>query len=217
MSGYETTFDAHDESLIAAPRALLINCTLKPSPQPSSGDVLGGQVLQQLQEHGVQGSSIRAVDHRILPGVENDMGEGDAWPEIREAVLQADVLVFVTPTWLGQHSSVAQRVLERLDAEISATDASGRPTLFGKVAIPVVVGNEDGAHHISAIVFQALDDIGYTVPAHTSVYWNGEAMKGIDYKDLDETPEAVARATATAARNAAHLARLLKADRYPAE
>ncbi|SEB54494.1 flavodoxin family protein [Microbacterium hydrocarbonoxydans] len=197
--------------------ALAISCTLKPSPAESSSDLLGSQILAALAEHGVSGDLVRAVDHVISPGVEINMGGDDQWPALRERVLAADILVFVTPTWMGQHSSVAQRVLERLDAELSETDDSGRPILFDKVAISGVVGNEDGAHHISAIVFQALDDIGYTVPAQTSVYWNGEAMKGIDYKDLDETPEAVAQATATAARNAAHLARLLKADRYPAE
>lgn len=197
--------------------ALAISCTLKPSPAESSSDLLGSQILAALAEHGVSGDLVRAVDHVISPGVEIDMGGDDQWPALRERVLAADILVFVTPTWMGQHSSVAQRVLERLDAELSETDDSGRPILFDKVAISGVVGNEDGAHHISAIVFQALDDIGYTVPAQTSIYWNGEAMKGIDYKDLDETPEAVAQATATAARNAAHLARLLKADRYPAE
>lgn len=197
--------------------ALAISCTLKPSPAESSSDLLGSQILAALAEHGVSGDLVRAVDHVISPGVEIDMGGDDQWPALRERVLAADILVFVTPTWMGQHSSVAQRVLERLDAELSETDDSGRPILFDKVAISGVVGNEDGAHHIAAIVFQALDDIGYTVPAQTSIYWNGEAMKGIDYKDLDETPEAVAQATATAARNAAHLARLLKADRYPAE
>ena len=36
-----------------------------------------------------------------------------------------------------------------------------------------------------------------------------------DYKDLDETPEAVASATATLAENAAVLARALKATPYP--
>lgn len=197
--------------------ALAISCTLKPSPAESSSDLLGSQILAALAEHGVSGDLVRAVDHVISPGVEIDMGGDDQWPALRERVFAADILVFVTPTWMGQHSSVAQRVLERLDAELSETDDSGRPVLFDKVAISGVVGNEDGAHHIAAIVFQALDDIGYTVPAQTSIYWNGEAMKGIDYKDLDETPEAVAQATATAARNAAHLARLLKADRYPAE
>jgi multimeric flavodoxin WrbA len=131
-------------------------------------------------------------------------------------VLDADVLVFVTPTWMGQHSSVAQRVLERLDAELSETDEEGRPILFDKVALAAVVGNEDGAHHIVAVLFQALDDIGFTVPAQGCVYWNGEAMQKTDYKDLAETPEAVRSAIATAAANAAHLARLLRAEGYPA-
>ena len=197
--------------------ALAISCTLKLSPASSSSDLLARQLLDALAEHGVTGDLVRAVDHDIRPGVEKDMGDGDQWPALRQRVLDADILVFVTPTWMGQHSSVAQRVLERLDAELSETDEQGRPILFDKVAIAGVLGNEDGAHHISAILFQALNDIGYTIPAQTSVYWNGEAMQTIDYKDLDETPEAVSSAIATASRNAAHLARQLTAQAYPAE
>ncbi len=197
--------------------ALAISCTLKPSPAESSSDLLGSQILSALAEHGVTGELVRAVDHVISPGVEADMGGDDEWPALRSKVLAADILVFLTPTWMGQHSSVAQRVLERLDAELSETDDAGRPTLFDKVAIAGIVGNEDGAHHIAAILFQSLDDVGYSVPAQASIYWNGEAMQTVDYKDLDETPEKVAQATATAARNAAHLARLLKTDGYPAE
>lgn len=196
--------------------ALLINCTLKPSPAGSSTHVLGEQVLNALAEHGVTADRIRAVDHRILPGVQTDMGADDEWPQLRERVLAADILVFATPTWLGQHSSVAQRVLERLDAELSETDEQGRPTLFDKVALAVVVGNEDGAHHIAAILFQALNDVGFTLPAQGSVYWNGEAMQATDYKDLATAPEKVAQATATAAANAAHLARTLRGTGYPA-
>ncbi|MFJ4046801.1 flavodoxin family protein [Microbacterium sp. NPDC089987] len=195
--------------------ALLINCTLKPSPAGSSTDVLGEQVLNALAEHGVTADRIRAVDHDIRPGVQTDMGDGDQWPSLRERVLAADILVFATPTWMGQHSSVAQRVLERLDAELSETDEQGRPILFDKVALAVVVGNEDGAHHIAAIVFQSLNDVGYTIPAQGSIYWNGEAMGSTDYKDLPETPEKVAQTITTAAANAAHLARTLKTAGYP--
>ncbi|MFD5215870.1 flavodoxin family protein [Microbacterium sp. NPDC058345] len=196
--------------------ALLINCTLKPSPAGSSTHVLGEQVLSALAEHGVTADRIRAVDHRILPGVQTDMGADDEWPSLRSRVLAADIVVFATPTWLGQHSSVAQRVLERLDAELSETDDQGRPILFDKVALAVVVGNEDGAHHITAVLYQALGDVGFTIPAQGSIYWNGEAMQATDYKDLPETPEKVAQTTATAAANAAHLARLLKQQGYPA-
>lgn len=196
--------------------ALVLNCTLSPSPAPASTDLLAEQLLEQLSSHGVTGTTVRVVDHDVRPGVELDMGAGDAWPAIREQVVAADILVLATPTWLGQHSSVAQRVLERLDAELSETDEEGRLLTFGKVALAVVVGNEDGAHHICAVLFQALNDVGFTVPANGATFWNGEAMTGTDYKDLDETPEATESATATAAANAAHLARLLRADPYPA-
>lgn len=196
--------------------ALLINCTLKPSPAESSTEVLGRQVLAALGEHAVSGDSIRAVDYDIRPGVQTDMGAGDEWPELRQRVLDADIVVFATPTWLGQHSSMAQRVLERLDAELSETDEAGRPILFDRVALAVVVGNEDGAHHIAAILFQSLNDVGFTLPAQGSIYWNGEAMQKTDYKDLPETPAKVAQSTTTAAANAAHLARMLKHQAYPA-
>lgn len=195
--------------------ALVINCTLKPSPGASSSAVLGDQILDALYALGTKGESIRAIDHNISPGVETDMGDGDAWPMLREKVLQADIVIVATPTWLGQHSSVAQRVLERLDAELSETDSAGRPTMFGKIALAAIVGNEDGAHHIAAILFQALNDIGFTIPAQGSIYWNGEAMHRTDYIDLPETPAKVAEATRTAAANAVHLAHALSTAPYP--
>lgn len=195
--------------------AVALSCTLKPSPGESSSDLLASQILTALAGHGVTGEVVRVVDHVISPGVEKDMGGDDEWPSVRRRILDADILVLVTPTWMGQHSSVAQRVLERLDAELSETDARGRLTLLDKVAIAGIVGNEDGAHHIAGILFQCLNDVGYTIPSQSSVYWNGEAMHTTDYQDLDETPEKVAAATATAARNAAHLARVLREREYP--
>lgn len=195
--------------------ALTISCTLKPSPASSSCEVLSRQLQRQLALHGVDSEHVRAVDHVILPGVQKDMGEGDEWPMLREKVLAADILVFVTPTWLGQHSSVAQRVLERLDAELAETDDAGRPILFDKVAVAGVVGNEDGAHHIVAVLYQALSDVGFTVPAQGCVYWNGEAMHTTDYKDLEQTPEKVESSLRTAAANAAHLAASLRTEGYP--
>lgn len=195
--------------------ALVLNCTLTPSPKASSTQLLADQVLTALGEHGVTGEAVRLVDLAIAPGVLADMGEGDQWPAVRTKVVAADILILATPTWMGHMSSVAQRALERLDAELSETDDEGRPTTFGKVALAVVVGNEDGAHKITADLFQGLNDVGYTVPAHGGVYWNGEAMTGVDYLDLEETPEAVASTTATLAANAAHLAALLRANAYP--
>ena len=198
-------------------RALALNCTLKPSPARSSTGLLADQVLAAIGEHGGQGEQIRVVDLDVKPGVETDMGDGDAWPQIRARILEADILVMCSPTWMGHMSSVAQRVLERLDAELSETDAAGRPILYDKVGVAVVLGNEDGAHKITADLYQALNDVGFTIPAQGGTYWNGEAMHTVDYQDLDETPEQTASATAGLARNAVHLATALKSTPYPAE
>jgi multimeric flavodoxin WrbA len=196
-------------------RALALVCTLSPSPAESSSQLLADQVLAALAEHGAECESVRLVDHDVKPGVLKDMGDGDEWPAIREKVMAADVLLLATPTWVGHHSSVAQRALERLDAELSEQDDEGRLLTYGKVAVVAVVGNEDGAHKICADLFQALNDVGFTIPAGGATYWNGEAMKGQDYKDLDETPESVASTTKTLAANAAHLARVLQISQYP--
>ena len=196
--------------------ALALVCTLKPSPAESSSQLLARQLLDQLALHDVTGTAVRLADYDIRPGVTLDEGEADQWPRIREQVVASDILVLVTPTWMGHLSSIAQRALERLDAELSETDENGRPVVEGKVAIAGVVGNEDGAHAIVADLYQALGDVGFSIPSQGSTYWNGEAMQTVDYKDLDETPEAVASATAAAARNAAHLARLLRGSPYPA-
>jgi multimeric flavodoxin WrbA len=189
---------------------------LKPSPAKSSTQLLASQVLDAFRDLGVMGTIERVVDHDVRFGVTTDEGDGDAWPALRQKMLDAAILVLVTPIWMGQPSSVAKMVLERLDAELSETDDEGRLLTFGKVAGVGVVGNEDGAHHTSAELFQALDDVGFSLPPQAVTYWVGEAMQAVDYQDLDETPEKTAGTTEVLARHATHLARLLKESPYPA-
>lgn len=197
-------------------RALVLSCTLKPSPTESSTDLLGQQVLDALDAFGVEGDLVRVVDHDVRFGVSTDEGDGDAWPGIRQRMLAADILVIATPIWMGQPSSVCKLVLERLDAELSETDDEGRMLTYGKVVGVAVVGNEDGAHHVTAEVLQALNDTGFTAPANASTYWVGEAMQSTDYRDLDPSPEKTVQTTKTLAANAVHLARLLQSSAYPA-
>ncbi len=197
--------------------AFALNCSLKPSPASSSSELLLRQVLDELARHGVSGSLERLVDHNVKPGVTSDEGEGDDWPELRKRILAADIFILGAPIWIGHPSSLAQRVLERMDAFLGETDDAGRMVSYGRVSIVAVVGNEDGAHHVSAELYQALSDVGFTIPANGVTYWVGEARRTTDYKDLDRTPEKTASMTAGAVRNAVHLARLLAADQYPGQ
>ena len=193
------------------------NCSLKSARnrEKSSTQVLLDQLMDALREHGASGATVRAVDHNIKPGVKSDEGEGDDWPALRQRVINADIIAMATPIWLGQPSSVAKRVMERLDAFLGETDDKGRMPSYGKVGIVVVVGNEDGAHHCAAELIQALTEVGFTCPPGSVTYWVGEAQGDKVYKDLKRTPKVVAETTAMLASNAAHLARLLKKNTYP--
>ena len=195
--------------------ALVLNCTLKPSPPPSSAEQLGREVLAELAAQGVEGEMIRVVDHDVRFGVSTDEGDGDGWPAIRAKLMAAQVLIIATPIWLGQPSSVCKMVLERLDAELSETDAEGRLLTYGKVAGVAVVGNEDGAHHTIGEVQQALNEVGFTIAAAAATYWVGEALHTVDYRDAGPKPDTTGRTTKALALNSAHLARLLADQPYP--
>lgn len=174
-----------------------------------------GDLLAAMRSHGIAGEIERVADYDVKAGVLSDMGAGDDWPALRARVLAADIFILGTPIWLGHPSSIARRVLERMDAFLSETDDRGRMPAAGKVALVAVVGNEDGAHTCHAACFQALNDVGFTIPANSGVYWVGEAMQATNYVDLQGIPDPLQSSLETAASNAAHLARLLKQSEYP--
>jgi multimeric flavodoxin WrbA len=197
--------------------ALALNCSLKSEGTSSSTDQLIDEVFAALAKHGVDSAgTIRIAAENVVPGVTSDEGDGDGWPEIRRRILDAEILVFGTPIWMGHPCSNAQRVLERLDAFLGETDDQGRMIALDRVAIVAVVGNEDGAHHVGAELFQGLSDVGFTIPAAGMTYWVGEAMHKTDYKDLPRGSDKTDKTTAAAAANAAHLAKILQAKPYPA-
>ena len=130
-------------------------------------------------------------------------------------MVDADILVIGTPIWLGQPSSIAKRIMERMDAFLDEKDARGRMPSYGKVAICAVVGNEDGAHHTAAEVLSGLFEVGFTIPSGGVTYWVGEALGSKEYKELKRAPKAVGKWTQMLASNTAHLARLLRDEQYP--
>ena len=196
--------------------ALALNGTLKTSDKgQSSTDKMIDLLLAEFRKEGIEGEAIRLADHNILPGVTSDEGPKDEWPAIRKKILNADILIAGTPVWMGQPSSVIKRALERMDAFIGEKYTSGRMPSYGRVAVVACVGNEDGAHHVSAELFQALNDVGFTISPNAVSYWVGEAMGSTDFIDLEAVPETVSSTVTMVARTSAHLARLLADAPYP--
>lgn len=198
-------------------RVLALNCSLRGSKddEQSSTEKLLNDMLAVMKPYGASGDIVRVADHDIKPGVTSDEGDGDEWPALREKIMAADIFILGLPIWMGQPSSVAKRVVERMDAFLAETDDKKRMPVAGKVAVVAVVGNEDGAHHCHAEMFQALNDVGFTIPANAGAYWVGEAMQDVNYIDLGKIPDKVSETLAMLASNTVHLARLLKQQTYP--
>lgn len=197
-------------------KALIINCTLKASPATSNTEALAEVVAEALHEGGAETEMIRAADHSVLPGVSSDEGEGDGWPAIHERILDSEILVIATPTWLGKPSSISQRVCERMDAMLSETDEDGRPVAYDRVAGVVVTGNEDGAHHVISEISGSLIDIGYTIPPQAWTYWNRGPGPGDEYLDSDAGKDWSHQTGRTAAANLLAVAEALAAKPIPA-
>ena len=197
-------------------RAVVLNCTLKPSPDPSNTEALADVVGDALRQHAVEVTVHRVVDLDVKPGVATDMGDGDDWPRIHDDLVGSEILVIASPTWMGHPSSVAQRVLERMDAMISETDEHERPVAYNRVAGVVVTGNEDGAHHVISEIAGALGDIGYTIPGQAWTYWNRGPGPGPSYGDTDEGHDWSAKTGRAMAANLVAVARALAANPVPA-
>lgn len=206
-------------------RAVVLNGTLKRSPEPSHTDGLLAVSLDVLRLLGVQVDVVRTVDHVIPPGVQPDMREHgwdrDDFPDIvRRLVQPADIVVLATPIWLGDVSSQTRLVIERLYGWSGETNDRDQWFYYGKVGGAVVTGNEDGAKHCAAQMLYALQHIGFTVPPEADTYWVGDAGPGPSYLDEPGGGQDNAWTTRSAAFmtwNLVHLARMLKdAGGFPA-
>lgn len=159
-------------------RAIALNATLKRGDDkyPSSTERILRYLETHLEPYGVTTEHVRLSELNIEPGVTSRESANDDWPELRAKIVHADILIFGSPIWLGQPSSICKRVLERMDAFLSETDDNNRMPSYGRIAVAAVVGNEDGAHFVSSQLYQALNDVGFTIPANGVTYWVGEAM-----------------------------------------
>jgi multimeric flavodoxin WrbA len=205
--------------------ALFINCTLKKSPELSHTEGLMQKSAGLMASQGVSVDMFRLVDFPVAPGVYPDMREHgwaeDAWPELWPQVLAADILVIGSPLWLGENSSQARVLIERLYAMSGLHNDKGQYVYYGKVAGALFTGNEDGVKHAAMSTLYSLQHIGYSIPPAADAGWIGEAGPGPSYMDEGSGgPENdfTNRNTTFMTWNLMHLAHILKtAGGYPTE
>ena len=210
--------------------ALFINCTLTRSPEKSHTKALMDVSKAIMEREHVSVDEIRLVDHDVANGIYPDMTEHgwkvDEWPALFKRVMDADILVVGTPIWLGEKSSVATQLIERLYAMSSKTNDKGQYLFYGKVGGCVITGNEDGIKHCSMGILYALQHVGYSIPPQADCGWIGAVGPGPSYGDKEwkgkklDPPigfdsDFTNRNTTFMTYNLLHLASMLKGKGYP--
>jgi multimeric flavodoxin WrbA len=198
-------------------KALILNCTLKPSPAVSNTEALAKEVIKELEKLGAETKMIRVADHQVITGIKSDMGKGDGWPAILKELLASEILIIATPTWMGTLSSMAMLVLERLNGLYTATDDKGRPVTYNKVAGFIVTGEEDGARHVVAEVAHALMDLGFTIAPQSYTYWNNGPGPGNSYLESDYRKDWSIETGKVVAANVIAVAKALKKTPIPGD
>ncbi|MGB5820271.1 MAG: NAD(P)H-dependent oxidoreductase [Saonia sp.] len=205
-------------------RAIYINCTLKNSSKKSHTEGLMNVSMDIMRSEGVTVDYLRLADYSIPVGLEPDMtaqlGDTDDWLAIYSKIMSSDILVIGTPIWLGEKSSVATKLIERMYGMSGKTNGKGQYVYYGKVGGCVITGNEDGIKHCAMGILYAMQHLGFSIPPQADCGWIGEAGPGPSY--LDEESGAknngfTNRNTTFMTYNLLHMAHMLKVQGgYPA-
>ena len=170
-------------------KAIFINCSIKKDKKGSHTQYLIDKVAAIMKHEGVVVDHLYALDHKIAFGMIKDGkedGQDDEWPSLQKRILDADILVIGTPIWLGEKSSVATQVIERMYAYSGDRNDKGQYIYYGKTAGCIITGNEDGIKHCSRDILYAMQHIGYMIPPQADCGWVGEAGPGPSYGDIVE-------------------------------
>lgn len=209
-------------------KAVYVNCTLKKSPEKSHTASLMDVSKAIMSKEKVEIDEIRLIDHQVASGIYPDMTKYgwkvDEWPALSNRILEADILIVGTPIWLGEKSSEAQKLIERLYSLSGKTNEKGQYIFYGKVGGCIITGNEDGVKHCAMGILYSLQHVGYSIPPQADCGWIGEVGPGPSYGDKEwkgknlKTPlgfdnDFTNRNTTFMTYNLLHLASLLKKNK----
>jgi len=187
---------------------------------------------QIMEKEKVDVEVIRLVDHEVANGIYPNMTEHgwkkDEWPQIFKKILDADILIMGSPIWLGEKSSIAQKLIERLYGMSGEINEKGQYIYYGKVGGCIITGNEDGVKHCAMGILYSLQHLGYSIPPQADCGWIGEVGPGPSYGDKEWQGKKLESATGFDSEftnknttfmtyNILHLASMLKKQNgYPA-
>lgn len=158
---------------------LILNGSLKTNSSTSNTralcDLVGGKLSDQ---HDVEILDLSAL--KFEPGTDrvNQAGAADDLTAVLGKILEADSIIFATPIWWGQASSLIQAVMERMTWFDDWYIENQINALYGKTLGLIVSGTDDGWQQIYGQCYSFASILGFTIPP--------EAALGISEQDPEK-------------------------------
>ncbi|WP_173917074.1 flavodoxin family protein [Halobacillus sp. Marseille-Q1614] len=150
-------------------KALLLNCSLEKGCQETETENLLDQAAAVFQQEKVDVERIHLRDFQITFGITSSLDGDDDWPFIFESIRKADIVLFATPIALGEQSSIATLIIERLQGYYDMKDKKGQQLFYNKVGGVIVSDHGDGGSRSAAqSILYSLGMLGFTIPPQSS-------------------------------------------------
>ena len=129
-------------------KAIILLATLKNKEQSNTATLVKF-VGNCLAENNINFEVIKLLDYTIHPGTCTYMETEDDWPVIYQKILDVEILIFATPICWNTHSSVLQRIMERLIEVYDGIEKVGISPFEGKIGGLIITGDADGVENIT--------------------------------------------------------------------
>jgi multimeric flavodoxin WrbA len=149
---------------------LMLNGSLKTDSSTSNTRALCDLVGRKLSDqHDVEILDLSALKFEPGTGRTTQAGSADDMTQVLGKVLQADSIIFATPIWWGQASSLIQAVMERMTWFDDWYIENQINALYGKTLGLIVSGTDDGWQQIYGQCYSFASILGFTVPPETAL------------------------------------------------
>jgi multimeric flavodoxin WrbA len=149
---------------------LILNGSLKQDSSTSNTRALCDLVGRKLSDqHDVEILDLSTMKFEPGTGRTTQNGSADDITQVLGKILQADSVIFATPIWWGQASSLVQAVMERMTWFDDWYIENQINALYGKTLGLIVSGTDDGWQQIYGQCYSFASILGFTVPPETAL------------------------------------------------
>ena len=111
----------------------------------------------------------------VHPCLISQVDSEDEMKKIYDGIISADVVIFSTPIYWGNHSQLMQLIIERLNSLENENSVHKHVIIKNKVAGLMILGHEDGYQHVAGNIMNFLTELGMILPPHAYAAWVGES------------------------------------------